>query len=436
MLPLIVLLTILSLLFLIHLLLPEEDSLHQKQVEKIVFEPPQTTFKTIECRQIPPIIYRSEDFSDSAISSIRINPEFSVRKIPINKRGLKIEESKDIIRIIYEQGGYYISDKLISHSPLSKLPDDDVIYFFEGKELLFLSGSRGNEKLNNGEGIELERRGNRLYFQNELIFTISEKLIGPPTSEYSLDFAITYRKKEIIASGQRIPYIIVQTNEKEEIPLQMKLAINTILNNNREYDYYYFTSKDRDEFIKTNFGDEIFDIYDSLIPGAFRADFFRTAFLYLKGGVYIDSSMVSVTPLREVISHHDELITADDDNATVSRGHPHLYNAFIAVTPKHPIMERYLNKSIENIRNRDYSKTDLGITGPRTFGEAFVELTGIIPEQLKRYSNIKILSRTKKQICDESNVIFFVKYKGYFDDQKKYNGKRYGSLFKSGKVFR
>lgn len=411
-------------------------------------------------------IFQFSNNTPSSIMAQRINAECNYRRIEDqtiysqNRVTSFVSDTKlrntQIIKIINDHGGTFIADDLIIHYPLRDLPDE-TIYYVEDEELKFLSSDKKNSSLNRIsskgidigeiEGIKLTRKDNNLFLNNNLIFTISEKIIGPMgDSEFKLVPAIKKKERRVISSPQLIPFTIFQTNNKNMIPSKMRTAIDTIINLNSEYDYIYFDEADRSSFILDNFGDEIFKLYDSLIPGAFRADFFRAAYLYLNGGVYLDSSMVAVTSLREVLRVDDTFVSPEDGNATIKRSHPHIYNAFIAATPKHPIMKLYLDKIIENVRNKDYSQTDLGITGPRTLGYAFVEHTGKELKPLKDYGNgIRILKRSgggilskyDNRILDENErVIFFAKYRGYYSDQKKYNGKRYGNFFKQKKVFK
>ncbi len=49
---------------------------------------------------------------------------------------------------------------------------------------------------------------------------------------------------------QLIPRIIVQTNEKDYIPKDMKKAMDKLIQDNPEYVYYYFNNANAEKFIK------------------------------------------------------------------------------------------------------------------------------------------------------------------------------------------
>ena len=50
---------------------------------------------------------------------------------------------------------------------------------------------------------------------------------------------------------------------------------------------------------------EVYDAYQRLRPGAFKADLFRLCLLYEKGGVYVDCEATPYVSLREMMSGID-----------------------------------------------------------------------------------------------------------------------------------
>ena len=68
---------------------------------------------------------------------------------------------------------------------------------------------------------------------------------------------------------QKIPRVIYQTFEEYEIPNGMFEAIQSWKDLNPEYEHYYYSEKDRLEFIEKFFDKKVLDAYLSIIPGAF-----------------------------------------------------------------------------------------------------------------------------------------------------------------------
>ena len=57
---------------------------------------------------------------------------------------------------------------------------------------------------------------------------------------------------------------------------------------NPDFKIKYYSDKGSREFIKNNYSKDIINAYDSLIPGAYKADLFRYCVLYKYGGIYSD----------------------------------------------------------------------------------------------------------------------------------------------------
>lgn len=176
---------------------------------------------------------------------------------------------------------------------------------------------------------------------------------------------------ETDSDPQLIPKRIFQTNEKQFVPEGMFKAINSWIIFNPDYKHDYYTTAECKSFIKTYFPGDIFDAYEAVIPGAYKADIFRYCILYKYGGVYVDSSMVCLKSLDTFISPTDTFVSAIDDG--VEGG---IYNAFIAVTPKNPIISKVLDIVVKRVKAREYGPRDLYPTGPIALGDAFKEVIG------------------------------------------------------------
>lgn len=124
-------------------------------------------------------------------------------------------------------------------------------------------------------------------------------------------------------------------------------------------------------FLEDEFGADYAEAFDDLIPGAFKCDLWRYAMLYAHGGVYMDIDLEELIPLDQIISPTDRLVTV------VDRKMPEafkcaIYQAFLAVEPRHPIMKMALETSLKNVVQRKpvYKKTLFDITGPVVLGRA------------------------------------------------------------------
>jgi len=169
---------------------------------------------------------------------------------------------------------------------------------------------------------------------------------------------------------QKISRIIHQTGDYRQQPSYLYNIIDGTKRLNLEYEYRFYDDMDCREMIGNHFELDVQQAYDSLIPGAFRADLWRYCALYLYGGIYIDHKIVSLTPLRDIIRGDDTLVVCMDPIGTVG-----LYNAILACTPGHPLMKKAIDMCISNVIGRKDEEI-LGITGPTCLYRAYTSLYG------------------------------------------------------------
>lgn len=67
------------------------------------------------------------------------------------------------------------------------------------------------------------------------------------------------------------------------------------------WDYRFYQDDDALEFIKIHFPEEVAFAFQSLIPGAFKADLFRLCVLFIEGGVYTDVDVMASSTLEMMI---------------------------------------------------------------------------------------------------------------------------------------
>ena len=72
----------------------------------------------------------------------------------------------------------------------------------------------------------------------------------------------------------------------------MQLNFDTINKINPLFTHYVFSDNDRRLFIEQHFDTTVLHAYDSLIPGAYKADLWRYCVLYINGGIYLDSHLM------------------------------------------------------------------------------------------------------------------------------------------------
>jgi mannosyltransferase OCH1-like enzyme len=68
----------------------------------------------------------------------------------------------------------------------------------------------------------------------------------------------------------------------------MNDCVNSIKTKNPDFIHHLFDDDDCRNFIKDNFPEDVLYAYDTLIPGAYKADLWCYCILYKKGGIYLD----------------------------------------------------------------------------------------------------------------------------------------------------
>lgn len=279
---------------------------------------------------------------------------------------------------------------------------------------------------------QIHKRITSIYHSVVLSFEVNKKL-------YDIPF---YTKKFIEANyKQKIPFQIFRTNEFNQVPSKMRDSINIWTNTNFEYDSYMFDDKECLQYIKNNYSERILNAYKKLIPGAYKSDFWRYCVLFREGGVYIDSPMICIEPLRKIINPKSDFLCVWDIHPS-GEG---IYNAFMASVPNHPILKYVIDICVDMIEREDYGVSDLDITGPRALWRAYMKF---VNETKNNIQNIQILQHYKREVGYEGgfianknpnldkNIFIWTKYIGYSKDKIWYNSKdSYSILWKNKNVF-
>jgi mannosyltransferase OCH1-like enzyme len=154
-----------------------------------------------------------------------------------------------------------------------------------------------------------------------------------------------------------IPQNIFQTWHTKNLPPGMAKTVFMIKSLNPRFQYFLFDDKDCFEFIKNNFDKDVLNAYNSLIPGAYKADLWRYCVLYKKGGIYLDVKYRPLNNFRFINLTEDEHFVLDNDGNGI-------YNAMMVCKPGNELLLKAINKIVENVKNKFYGESFLEPTGP------------------------------------------------------------------------
>ncbi|MGE8536557.1 glycosyl transferase [Chryseobacterium sp. D764] len=164
-----------------------------------------------------------------------------------------------------------------------------------------------------------------------------------------------------------VPKQIFQTFKTKKLPLITRYHIWNMKRKNPEYRYFFYDDQDIEKFITEEFPPEYIENYRKLAIGASKADFFRYAVLYKKGGIYLDIDSGIIKPFKQLIQEDDEAVIS------VER-HENLYVQWALIFNKnHPFLKRTLELMIDNIKNHRFPHDVHATTGPTVFSKAIRE---------------------------------------------------------------
>jgi mannosyltransferase OCH1-like enzyme len=161
-----------------------------------------------------------------------------------------------------------------------------------------------------------------------------------------------------------IPLNIFQTWHSKNLPPIMAKNVEFIKQSNPAFNYMLFDDTDCREFIKTHFNVDVLNAFDTLIPGAYRADLWRYCVLYIKGGIYLDIKYMPINGFKFISLTEKEHWVLDIDNNGI-------YNALIVAKPGNNILLQAINNIVSNVRNRYYGNSGLEPTGPLLLSKLF-----------------------------------------------------------------
>jgi len=167
-----------------------------------------------------------------------------------------------------------------------------------------------------------------------------------------------------------IPFNIFQTWHTKDLDLDMEKCVNQLKANNPEFKHHLFDDKDCRQFIQQYFDKDVVDAFDSLIPGAYKADLWRLCVLYIHGGIYMDIKFQCVNGFKLKYLTFSEHLVADiyDGNYMLFDNYKYIYNAVMVCKSKNPFLLDCIKQLVNNVKHQYYGKSILHVTGPALLG--------------------------------------------------------------------
>lgn len=144
---------------------------------------------------------------------------------------------------------------------------------------------------------------------------------------------------------------------------------------NKDYKYEFYDDERIEQFMKESFGPRVYNAYSKLQIGAAKADFFRYAVLYKRGGVYLDLDSDILVSLDKYLK--------EDDKAVIT--HERIHRAFyvqwaLIYDKEHPFLEKTIEYIVDNIEQKRFLHDTHGLTGPGVYSKAINDTIQENPE--------------------------------------------------------
>ena len=174
----------------------------------------------------------------------------------------------------------------------------------------------------------------------------------------------------VVENVKSVPRVIYQTWETKELPDTMAAAIKDLKDANPTFEHRLYDNNERREYIKKIYPEEILYAYDTLIPGAFRADLWRYCVLYINGGIYLDIKFVPVNGFKfETVVDKEHYCKDDPKNFKNRNG---IINGLLIVFPGNLYLKEAIRRIYFNCVNKNYKcYNQFYVTGPGLLSEIF-----------------------------------------------------------------
>ena len=142
---------------------------------------------------------------------------------------------------------------------------------------------------------------------------------------------------------------------------------------NPRYAHSFYNDQMCLDFVKEHFDEDVVQAYQALRPGAARADLWRYCVLYVHGGVYVDADCICLQPLDHWLPSETDLVVVIDREIQPCLS---LFQAFLACTPKHPLMRRAVDAVVGHVKRRLHAHSIFELCGPTCLGRCLNALHG------------------------------------------------------------
>jgi mannosyltransferase OCH1-like enzyme len=176
------------------------------------------------------------------------------------------------------------------------------------------------------------------------------------------------RAQRIEGFERVIPLNIFQTWHTKNLDENMQECVDKLKAANPKFTHYLFDDEDCAEFIEDNFDIDVLDAYNSLLPGAYKADLWRYCVLYIHGGIYLDIKYFNIKGFNLIQLTDREYFVKDIEPSGSG-----VYNAFMICKPGNKKLLNCIHNIVNNVKTKFYGENAFAPTGPLLLKREFTK---------------------------------------------------------------
>jgi mannosyltransferase OCH1-like enzyme len=223
-----------------------------------------------------------------------------------------------------------------------------------------------------------------------------------------------------------IPLAIYQTWFTKDLPPKMRERVEILKSQNPRFKHFLYDDNDCREFIRTHFKPDVLWAYDSLVPGAYKADLWRLCILFINGGIYMDIKLICANGFKLI-----EL--TENNHFAKDRPANSIFNTLMVSQKGNFFLFKCIRQIVENVKNKYYGDTPLSPTGPGMMGSVIITNKLKVNMDMKHYEG-------GGYIIYKNRFIISTEYPEYNNERtntyNNINTKRYDKLWEERNIYK
>lgn len=247
-------------------------------------------------------------------------------------------------------------------------------------------------------------------------------------------YILPKNKIDVVNNNNTIPLNLYTCWHTKDLPPKMRENYDNMVKLNPQITFNLYDEIQCREFIEQYFDKTVIDAYDTLIPSSYKSDLWRFCMLFINGGIYMDIKYICANEFSLIDLCNKEHFVLERPGYWEANIQG-LYTALIVVNAKNPILEKCIDKIVDNVKYRNYGYNALYPTGPGLFGQIY--FGHFSRNSNKNDDNIDMFFHKNGNDIIYKNLIVLKTYPEYRTEQLQYqNTLHYSQMWKKSCIYK